>query len=151
MKFSHLALRRRQLDRQIHESPTSRPTGGWIKAVRESLGLSLEVFGERMDVTRATAHQMERAEVNESISVKRLRVAADALECELQIRFVPREPLEQIVYRRAIEVATRDVDRVNHSMLLEGQAIYDADRKDLICQLAESLIEENDRRLWISD
>ena len=113
--------------------------------------MTLDSFGKRLGVTRATAHQIEKAEVNESITIKRLRAAADALECDLLIQIVPRQSLEELVSRRAYSLATAEVDRLNHSMLLEGQAIYDKDLDDFIAQVAESLIERKDARLWISE
>ena len=131
--------------------PGIRPNGGWIKAIRESLGMTLDTFGKRLSVTRATAHQIEKAEQNESITIKRLRAAADALECDLVVTVVPRRSLDLIVSERAYRVAKKDFSLVNHSMLLEGQAVYDNDAEELVKEIAKDLISENDQRLWTSD
>ena len=113
--------------------------------------MTLEVFGQRLGVTRATAHQIEKAERNESITIKRLRAAANALECDLIVALVPRSSLEEAVQTRAYDLARRDVERVNHTMLLEGQALYDEDKKDFVDQVAKTLIDRNDARLWTSE
>ncbi len=153
MRIHSLALRRKALDDQLgHERDImSPPVGGWIRAIRESLGMTLESFGQRLGVTRATAHQIERAEVNESITIKRLRAAADALGCDLSIQLVPRQSLNSTVRERAYEIAKADIDYVNHSMMLEGQAIYDKERNEMIEELAQEIVDRNERRLWTSE
>ncbi len=151
MKSTH--LRRKQLDellaRQVEVVP--RPHGGWLRAIRESLGMTLDGFGKRLGVTRATAHQIEKAEVNESITIKRLRAAAAALECDLVVTIVPRQSLDQVVHDRAYRVARQDVEWVNHSMALESQALYDEAKESLVEETAQRLIERNDPRIWTSD
>lgn len=126
------------------------PTKGWLKTIRNGLGMSLETFGKRLGVTKATAHQIEQAEMNESITIKRLRAAADALECDLVIAVVPRKSLERQLRDRAYELAKADFARLNHSMLLEGQAVYDRQAERIIKESSEEIIEERDPRLWIS-
>lgn len=113
--------------------------------------MTLDTFGKRLGVTRATAHQIERAEVDESITIRRLRAAADALECDLVVSIVPRQSLDQVVLDRAYHVARKDVAWVSHSMALESQALYDQTKEALIEETAQKLIERNDPRLWTSD
>jgi predicted DNA-binding mobile mystery protein A len=155
MKINNQAIRRRQLDRQLLQAREvvhlPRPVTGYVKAIRESLGMTLETFGNRLGVTRATAHQIEKAEQAESITLKRLRSAANALECDLVVTLVPRQSLETTITERAYKLAKKEFATANHSMLLEGQAVYDADAQDLIEQIAQDLIDENDPRLWTSE
>jgi predicted DNA-binding mobile mystery protein A len=121
-------LRRRQLDRQLAPIsallPVPTPSGGWIKSVREALGWSLEDFAQKLGLaSRSTVFQLEGAEVNESITVKRLRSAADALGCDLAIVFLPRVPLSETAETREREAASVRYGRLRHSMALEGQAV----------------------------
>ena len=46
----------------------------------------------------------------------------------MSIRLVPRQSLNSTVRERAYEIAKADIDYVNHSMMLEGQAIYDGSK-----------------------
>src|SRR5580658_2841832 len=90
-------LRLQQLDRQLRgvEIPQA-PRDGWIRAIREALGLSLEDLAQRLGLaSRTTAHQLERAEVSETITLRRLRAAADALGCDLAVVLIPRKPLSE--------------------------------------------------------
>ncbi len=152
MKNFTLSMRRKALDDQLshQDQIVSPPVGGWVRAIRESLGMTLDVFGQRLGVTRATAHQIERAEVSESITIKRLRAAADALGCDLSIQLVPRQSLDLMVKERAYELARAEFDWLNHTMVLENQAIYDKDRDEFIETIADDLIDRRDSRLWSS-
>jgi predicted DNA-binding mobile mystery protein A len=113
-------------------------------------GMTLDAFGKRLGVTRATAHQIERAEANESITLKRLRAAADALGCDVLVQIVPRQSLDSMITERAYEVARTEFAWLNHTMVLENQAIYDADQAEFIAEIAQDLIERRDSRLWTS-
>ena len=145
-------LRRQQIDAHVSSVALSdipiSPRGGWVHAIREALGMSLGVFGGRLGISRQTAHQLEAAEANESISIKRLRSAAEALECELVIYLRPKSKLETIVNKRAREVAQRMVMSASHTMAMEDQAIPDSKLSDLIDETAEDLIDRADRSIW---
>ena len=145
-------LRRQQLDRQIGELapnvPPSAPQGGWIQAIREALGMTLDSFGKRLGISRQSAHQLELAEVKESITLARLRSAAEALECELIIHLRPKQPLEELVRTRAHHIARDIVLRTGHSMFLEEQAVSDERIEELIRETAEELVARKDSRLW---
>jgi predicted DNA-binding mobile mystery protein A len=145
-------LRRMQLDRQIIEEvsqvPLARPKGGWLRAIREALGMTLDSFGERLEMSRQSAQQLESAEASERITVARLRAAAEALECELVLYLRPKRPLEKIVSDRAMTVARGIVTRTGHSMALEDQSISDSQLLRLVEETAEELIERGEQSIW---
>lgn len=121
------------------------PPRGWIRAIREALGMSVTDFAGRLGVSRQRVSQIEAAEVEGSATLVTLRRAAEALDCTLVYALVPNESLEQIVRRRARQVAARDVRRVQHTMLLEDQAHPD-DEDRLVSELADDI--QASRRLW---
>ncbi len=93
-------LLRRQLDARLQAIPREPPPkGGWIRAIRTALGMTMAQLGQRLRVSAPAIADLERREANESISVARLRSAADALGCDLQIVLVPRVPLAEMVER----------------------------------------------------
>jgi predicted DNA-binding mobile mystery protein A len=116
--------------------------------MREALGMTLEVFGTHMGTSRQTVHQLEHAEATDSITIKRLRAAADALECELVIYLRPKRPLEEVIQERARAVARHLVSRTGHSMAMEAQAVSDARIEEMIEETAVDLINKNDPRIW---
>src|SRR5215204_4330845 len=101
---------RRHLDSRLQISRKeglARPSQGWIRAVRDALGMTARQLGERMGVSQPTITQMEHNEVAGSITLATLERAAQALGCRLVYTFVPEEPLETRVTRRAEDVARR--------------------------------------------
>ena len=58
-----------------------RPSRGWLRAIRESLGLTLEQVGRAMDRTRQDTLAFERSEAEDRITLKSLRRVAAAMGC----------------------------------------------------------------------
>ncbi len=144
-------LRRTQLDRQLlplHSTlPKSLPTGGWIKTIREALGMNLAVFARRLGVAASTAHQLENAEAHDTLTLKRLRAAADALECDVAIVFLPRAPLSEIVERRAYLRALNQLKRVEHSMFMEEQGVSTTEFDEIVKETASEMLLKGEQ-IW---
>lgn len=97
------------------------PPRGWLKAIRESLGLTERQQADRLGITGSSLHKSESAEAEERITLGQLRKLADGLDCELVYALVPRKPLTQVVEDRARSIALREVSGVAHTMSLEDQ------------------------------
>jgi predicted DNA-binding mobile mystery protein A len=119
-------LRSQQLDRALaplHSSQFPRPPKGWIRAIREALGVSSGELAERMRTNRSLVVQQEKAEAEDRITLKSLRTFANALDCDLVYAFVPRtDTLQELVHARARAAAKTNVLGVEHTMALENQA-----------------------------
>lgn len=142
-------LARQALDERLAgwRSFAPSPVRGWIRAIRESLGMSSADLAARLGTTRQAVAQLERSEADGSIRLESLRRAAEALDCILVYALVPNDSLEEIVDRRAHDVALKETERVRHTMLLEDQLVDDSlDKERLVDELAEEL--KNSRRLW---
>ena len=97
------------------------PNGGWLRAVREALGLTVRQQAARLGMAAATLHKSERAEADKRISLAQLRKLAEGLDCELVYGLVPRKPLVEVVEEQATRVARSEILGVAHSMSLEEQ------------------------------
>lgn len=97
------------------------PPRGWLKAIREALGLTERQQAERLGITGSALHKSESAEAEERITLGQLRKLADGLDCELVYALVPRKPLTQVVEERARSIAVQEVGGVAHTMSLEDQ------------------------------
>jgi predicted DNA-binding mobile mystery protein A len=123
------------------------PVKGWIRAIRDSLGMSSADLAARLGTSRQAVSQMERSEADGSIRLETLRRAAEELDCTLVYALVPNGSLEAIVDRRAHEVAREGARRVRQTMLLEDQLVDDSiDEERLVDELAEEL--KASRHLW---
>jgi len=98
------------------------PPTGWIKAIRNAIGMSMLQLGNRLSITKQSVQDIERREKDGSITIKALREAARALDMQLVYGFVPNDgSLELLIERKAKELATQIVMRTNNSMKLEDQ------------------------------
>jgi predicted DNA-binding mobile mystery protein A len=140
---------RRRLDQRLVDLDLGeRPQRGWIRAIREALGMTTGQLGQRMGLTQSRVSQIERSEELGSIRLDALERAARALNCQVRYVFVPDEPLEDMVRRQARLRAQAEVSAVAHSMALEDQG----SQPDVIDTQVEELAERyvHGRHLWES-
>lgn len=124
------------------------PPKGWIRAIREGLGMTATQLAKRLDVTQATLSTLELSEARGTIHLATLRRVAEAMNCTLAYAFVPAEPLEKIVQDRARSVASEHLQPIRHTMRLEDQELAPEEQEK---HLADYIRNELDpRRLWDS-
>lgn len=127
---------------------SERPPKGWLRAVRDALGMTTAQLARRLGVSQPRIVELEQAEVSGSVTLNSLRRAADALGCRLVYTLVPDRPLSEVVNDRARLVAETHLDSVRHTMRLEDQAVDDKRATDeLRRQLVEQLLRRP-ARLW---
>lgn len=119
---------RARLDPRLDELRAARsklisPNQGWIRAIRQALGMTTRQMASRMGIAQGSLTAMEASEMSGSIRLDTLRKAAAAMNCSLVYALVPNAPLEQIVQEQAEKVAAEHLSPVEHSMLLENQSL----------------------------
>ena len=143
------AQSRAHLDQRFHElGPATRytsPVRGWIKAIREALGMSTAQLAKRLGIKQPSVVAIEQSEAKGTIELATLRRVAEALDCTLVYALIPNQPLEAIVRDRARVFARRRREPIEHSMLLEDQQVT---AKDAELSLDEILRETNPRLFW---
>lgn len=98
------------------------PPTGWVKAIRTALGMSLQQLSNRLSITKQSVQEIEQREKEGSITIKTLRETARALDMQLVYGFVPKDgSLDNLIERKAKELATKIVLRTNNTMKLEDQ------------------------------
>ena len=127
---------------------SARPRSGWVRAIRESLGMSAAAFARRLGMTPVGVRKLESAEASDAITLASLRKLAQALDCELQYALVPRNSLLQQVRDRAEIVARERLRPIAHSMALEDQAVQGPQNKLQLEVAIKDLIEGSRRELW---
>jgi predicted DNA-binding mobile mystery protein A len=126
-----------------------RPHTGWIRAIRQALGMSGSELADRLGVTPQSVSDMERNEASGSIRLATLERAADALGCELEYVLVPRKNLESMVEEQARRKARHHMARIAHHGSLENQALPGEMVEAEIEELAPGFIDK--RGLWSKD
>jgi predicted DNA-binding mobile mystery protein A len=138
---------RTHLDERFADFGTVRrftpPVYGWIRAIREALGMSTVQFARRMNIKQSTATGIEQSEAKGKIELHTLRRAAQALDCTLVYALVPNKPLETMVHDRARAIVLRQLAPIEHSMALEDQRVPITER-----QVEDMIRNLEPRKLW---
>ncbi len=151
MNVNQSALARKQLERRLaplRDLTLAAPPKGWIKAIRESLGMSARQLAVRMGVGPSRIPVIEKAEVSGATTLKTLRQAAAAMNCAFVYAFVPVEPLDDILRERAMQKARTDVSRLDHTMRLENQALLKSDLDAEQQRMIDRILSGSLRGLW---
>lgn len=150
MNANRNAVPRQRLDQRFSSmQPESRyrpPPKGWIRAIRDALGMSGPQLGRRMDVRAQSVADIEKSEVSGTIQLKTLRRAAEALDCVVVYALIPKSSLEKTVQERAREIARKDLARIAHTMDLEAQGLSQKQREAQIEAYIRDHLRERD--LW---
>lgn len=144
-------LARKNLDRKLQglgENTPVRPRSGWIRAIRDAIGMTTRQLAARMGVSQSRIVALEQAEATDSTTLKSLRDAAEAMDCQLVYAIVPRTSLEQMVRDRAHAKATAQFGHVSQGMLLENQSLTAEQMREEIDRLADEIAREPARLLW---
>lgn len=135
---------RRILDNRFRKLPTPTafviPKQGWIKSIRESLGMSANDLGTRLGITRQSVLTLETSESEGRAGMASLKRAAEAMDCSFVYAFIPNSSLEEFVSKQIEKVVTEKIKNVSHTMKLEGQSVQFADSvyADLLKELQDS-------------
>ena len=126
----------------------ARPPRGWVKAIREALGMTTAQLAKRLGISQPSVVGLEKAEAAKVITLETLERAARALDCTLVYALVPRKPLETILRERAREKARERLRTISHSMSLEDQHVHEEDEHEQLERLAQKLLEGPGSALW---
>ena len=155
MRAQERASARKQLDKRLNilrnMDILARPPRGWIKAIREAIGMTTVQLGKRLGVSQPRVFAIEKAEASGSITLDSLERAARALDCRLVYAIVSRKPLELLVEERARALAKKRLRATSHSMALEDQRVDEADEQDHLKMLTQKLLDQPGSALWADE
>jgi len=145
-------MARLQLDRRTAQLQTvsvdafARPQAGWVRAIRDALGMSTRDLASRLSVTSMAISKLEASERAGTIGLDTLSRAADALGCDVVYALVPRVPLADQVHRQAEALARAELSPVTTTMALEDQSVDALATASLLENRIAQLVDS--RALW---
>ena len=80
----------RRLD-ALRKWPSTRPPRGWLRAIRDALGMTMQQYAGRLGVSQPRIIALEKSEVEDTVTLGTLRRAAAALDCQLVYAVVPND------------------------------------------------------------
>jgi predicted DNA-binding mobile mystery protein A len=125
----------------------SRPSRGWIAAIRTALGMSSTALAKKLKVAHSTILDYEKGERSGTITLETLGRVADALDAELIVALVPRTSVAATLRTRAESIAREEMRAVIQTMRLEDQEVESEATREEYEKLVTSLLA-NPRKLW---
>lgn len=128
---------------------SARPINGWIKAIRTTLGMSLEQLANRLQVSKQNIQGMEKREQEMAITLKSLQDVAQAMDMQLVYALVPKDDsLTALVERKASELALNIVERTSQNMALENQQVNEERALYAVKERKQAILREMPKALW---
>ena len=122
------------------------PPQGWLKTIREFLGMTTTQLAKRIGVSQPRVFAMEKNEKN--IKISTMERIADALDCDFIYAIVPREKFDDIIYKQAQKKAKKILTKFNKNTELKNQ-LAEKDVLDTILKdIVKDLLYKNARKLW---
>ncbi|MDT8376421.1 MAG: mobile mystery protein A [Mariprofundaceae bacterium] len=155
MNAQSRSIARQQLDKRLQAfaelKKSQPPMRGWIRAIRDALGMTAEQLARRMGVRRQRANALEKGEVAGTATINSIRKAAEAMDCVFVYALVPRDSLQANVERQAMKYAEKTDTAVQHSMVLEQQGLTAGEIRQGIHANAQRFARETVRDMWEID
>ncbi len=152
MKAKHKNLAREQLDETLKQflplKAVVPPRNGWIRAIRDALGMTGEQLAGRLLVNKQRVSRIEQDEKLGKVTINTLRGVAEALDCEFVYGFVPRQSLEDTVRNQSRFVAKKRMARSDQIMRLEKQELSEDEKEKALESVITDIIKTMPRSLW---
>ena len=125
------------------------PPIGWIKAIRNGIGMSMEQLGKKLSITKQGVMDIEKREKEGAITIKSMQEIAKAIDMQFVYGFVPvAGSLDQMIEMRALEIAKTIVQRTSTTMKLEDQVNSKERIEKAIKERAAEIINKTPKILW---
>jgi len=155
MYLKNKALIRKQLDQRLQTfaalKDTPPPMRGWVRAVRDALGMTGEQLSRRIGVRKQRIAALEKGEVAGTVTFNSMKKAAEAMDCVFVYALVPRDSLQANVERQARKYAEKIQAAIQHSMLLEQQGLTSEESRHGIDANTGKFVRETAKDIWEFD
>jgi predicted DNA-binding mobile mystery protein A len=152
MKPKHIKLAREQLDATLGRFTLLKtlvpPGKGWIRAIRDAIGMTGEQLAKRLNINKQRVSRIEHDEKLGKVKIETLRNVAEAMDCVFVYAFVPRDSLDQTVKEQAKEIAKKRMARSNQMMRLEKQELSEAEKAKAMQTIIDEIVETMPKSLW---
>lgn len=149
MDWSLRKMRSKQIEKAvIGLSALSRPQTGWVKTIRETLGMNTRQLGERCGVTSERIIRIESDETQGRTTIATLEKLAKAMNCKFVYGFVPNSKIIEFIEKTAENKARIQLMQTSHHMALEDQEVSKESMKDQIDILKGEILRNNIKHVW---
>lgn len=152
MNSTQKKLAREQLDKTMKRFKSLKtvavPKKGWVRAIRDTLGMTGKQLAKRMNVNQQRVARIEQDEKLGKVTLNTMSSAAHALDCVFVYCVVPVNSLEQTVRNQAKSAAKKRMNRSNQTMRLEKQELNENEKEKALESLIDDITNEMPKSLW---
>jgi predicted DNA-binding mobile mystery protein A len=124
------------------------PPEGWLRTIRNALGMSGAELAKKMGVTRARVTQAEHAELTGGVTLKSMQATAEAMGCRFVYAIIPPGRIEDIIMVQARKKAMALVGTASKHMALENQTLPNDKIAQEIDRLTREIAQEMPPDFW---
>ncbi len=125
------------------------PERGWINTIRTTLNMTMAQLGAKLNITRQGVKKIEESEANGTITIKAMKEVAIAMDMKFVYSLIPKDgTIDELIHKKAKQLAKKIVLRTNQNMKLEDQGIGDEKISKIIKDLADEIKREVRKSLW---
>ena len=152
MNYWDKKLIREQLDNKLSTLKGFTAQGlksiGWIKTIREALGMTSTNLASRVGVNQSRIIHMEKAERDGNIKISTMEKIADALDMDFVYGFVPRTSLNEMVRQQAKKIALHKMERLDNTMRLEQQELSSEEKERALKDMIDRILIDGQKDFW---
>ncbi|WEK33926.1 MAG: mobile mystery protein A [Candidatus Pseudobacter hemicellulosilyticus] len=143
---------RQQLDDKLQKVKTLpgslNQDTGWIKVIRESLGMSTRQLAQRVGIDQSRITRLENAEIDGDLKLSSLKKIAEGLNMRFVYAIVVEGSLEEMMLEQAKKIALKRMAQVNQTMKLEKQELSDEQKAKALEDLIQKILVEEPKDFW---
>jgi predicted DNA-binding mobile mystery protein A len=119
------------------------PSVGWVRAVRDGLGMSRRQLASRLGVSVSRVQRLEHDEVTGSVTMKTMQRTAEAVDCVFVYAVIPKTSIEDSLQTQGIKKSMQRLGLVEDSNIIKDES-----NAELLNALADQMIDKSKRTLW---
>lgn len=124
------------------------PQKGWVRAIRNALGMTARQLAIRLGVAQQAVARIEKDELSGSVTIKTMRRVAEGLDCVFVCGFVPRISLEATLRKQAQKLAATRLAQASQTMTMEDQALSKRENEKVMSEMVDEIIGKPPSNLW---
>ena len=152
MSYWDKKLIREQLDKKLNPlkalAKSGIPETGWIKSIREALGMSAKDLASKVGIDQSRISRLENAEKDGNVKLSSLQKIAQGLDMEFVYGFVPKNTLETLVREQARKIAGEKMKWLSHTMRLEQQELPEKEKESAVKDMIDKILIAEPKDFW---
>ena len=124
------------------------PPEGWLRTNRKALQMPAKLILENAGIKKSELYRIEKAEIEGTLTLNKLRDTAHAMGCELHYAVVPKSDINTMIQEKARRHAIKLLRNASVHMQLEDQGTTMEQIELQIDEVANKLVKEMPDWFW---